>query len=103
MWQMRFCPSCGARTTYGERFCGNCGVNLACAVQQVPAQSYDYQYPYQQLQQYDTPCNQPAAPVDANRCQQPYAASDDINATPISAEISRLLADLFDKRLKHEM
>ena len=49
---------------------------VANCIPQVPAPSYDYQYQYQQ-----------------------WVPS--INTTQMSAEISKLLGDLFDKRLKH--
>jgi hypothetical protein len=61
-------------------------------VPQVPPPSYDYQYPYQQW----VPS---AAHVDQD--QQRYVPGSDINARPMSAEISKLLGDLFDKRFKY--
>ena len=89
MWQIHFCPSCGARAAYNGRFCGTCGLNLASVIQQVPPPSYDYQYTYQQWVPH-----QEGAPVNADQYHQR-------DATPMSAEISKLLGDLFDKRLKY--
>jgi hypothetical protein len=92
MWQMHFCPHCGARAAYSARFCGTCGFDLISVVPEVPPPSYDYQYPYQQW----VPS---AAYVDQD--QQRFVPGSDINARPMSAEISKLLGDLFDKRLKY--
>jgi len=33
--------------------------------------------------------------------QQRYSPGNDINARPMSAEIAKMLGDLFDKRLKY--
>jgi len=92
MWQIHFCPSCGARTAYGAGFCGTCGFNLTAVVPQVPPPSYDYQYPFQQW----VPS---AAHVEQD--QQRYAPGNDINARPMSAEIAKMLEDLFGKRFKY--
>ena len=100
MWPIYFCPGCRAQVAYGDRFCGNCGINLTCVIQQIPPQSYDYQYSYQQWPQYNPPYNQ-EAPVNPNQCQQRCMPGNDSNATPVSSEISKLLEDLFDKRLKY--
>lgn len=92
MWQIHFCPSCGARAAYSDRFCGTCGFNLTSVLPQVPPPPYDYQYPFQQW-----------VPSAANvyKDQQRYAPGSDINARPMSAQISKLLGDLFEKRLKY--
>jgi predicted amidophosphoribosyltransferase len=94
MWQIHFCPSCGARAAYSDRFCGTCGFNLTSVLPQVPPPSYDFQYPFQQWVPYSPPYSQATAPLDADQYQQR-------NTTPMSAEISKLLGDLFDKRLKY--
>ena len=94
MWQIHFCPSCGARTAYSARFCGTCGFNLTSVVPQVPPPSYDYQYPYQQWVQHYPDYIEGPATVNADQCQQE-------NATPMSAEIAKMLEDLFGKRLKY--
>jgi hypothetical protein len=31
MWQTLYCPSCGYGLAAGDRFCGNCGINLTKA------------------------------------------------------------------------
>ena len=36
MLQKFYCPNCMAPVVRGERFCGNCGVNLIWAVQPAP-------------------------------------------------------------------
>jgi len=92
MWQLKFCPRCGARAAYGARFCGTCGFNLTTVLPQVPPPSYDYQYPFQQW----VPS---AAHVEPDR--QSNVSGSDINARPMSAEISKMLEDLFGKHLKY--
>jgi predicted amidophosphoribosyltransferase len=94
MWQIHFCPGCGARAAFSDRFCGTCGFHLTSVLPQVPPPPYDYQYPYQQWVPYSPPYSQAAAPANADQYRQR-------NATPMSAEISKLLGDLFDKRLKY--
>jgi predicted amidophosphoribosyltransferase len=94
MWQIHFCPQCGARAKYSDRFCGTCGFNLTSVLPQVPPLMYDYQYPFQQWVPYSPAYNQEAASVNAGQYQQR-------NATPMSAEIAKLLGDLFDKRLRY--
>jgi hypothetical protein len=106
MWQMHFCPSCGAQIAYGDRFCGNCGINLICVIQQIspqpPPPSYNYQYPDQQWPQYSqSPYNQAPVSGNPNQNQQRYVYDDGGTVTPISTEISKLLADLFGKRIKY--
>ncbi len=106
MWPIYFCPGCRAQVAYGDRFCGNCGVNLSCVIQQIPPQppplSYDYHYPCQQWGQYYQPLyDQASMPVSPNQYRQRYVPGNDSSATPISSEISELLAELFDKRLKY--
>jgi hypothetical protein len=101
MWPMYFCPGCSAQVAYGDRFCGNCGINLSCVIQQIPPQTYNHQYPDQQRQQYtQPPHNQAPVSGNQNQNQQQYVYANDDTITPISTEISKLLADLFDKRVK---
>jgi hypothetical protein len=64
MRQIYFCPNCRAPIVYGDRFCGNCGVNLKWEITQIPPQSLP------------------------------------LTAKPISNEISKLLADFFNKQAK---
>jgi len=101
MWNVNFCPQCGTRASDNNLFCIACGLNLTSIVPQVPPPSYDYQYPYQQWVMHEPVYNQAAASANADQCQRRYVAEDDSDATPISAEISKLLRDLFDKRLKY--
>jgi hypothetical protein len=101
MWQIHFCPGCGAGVAYGDRFCGNCGINLSCVIQQI-SQSSDYQYPDQQWRQYNQPpYNQASVSGNPNQYQQRYVHSNGGTVTPLSNEISKLLADFFDKRMKY--
>ena len=92
MWQVNFCPQCGARAAYKDRFCGTCGFNLASVVPQEPPLSYDYQCPYQQWVPAVTRI-EPAYMRDA--------PGSDVNARPMSEEISKLLGELFEKRLRY--
>jgi len=97
MWRVNFCPQCGAHAAGSDRFCGTCGFNLTCVVELVPSPSYDYQCAYQQW----VPHNQAAAPVNSDQYQQRYAHDGGGTVSPLSAEISKLLAELFDNRIKH--
>jgi hypothetical protein len=82
---MFFCPACRAQVAYGDRFCGNCGIYLTCVMQQIPLQPLPY--------------NQ--APVSGNNQYQQYAYAGGDTVTPISADISKLVSELFDKHIKH--
>ena len=101
MWQIKFCPRCGARVSCTDRFCGACGLNLTSVVPQVPPPSCDYQCLYQQWVPHYTAYNQAAAPENAEQCQQRYVPDNDRDETSIRAEISRMMGDLFDKHLKY--
>ena len=100
MWQIHFCPRCGARAASSDRFCGACGLNLTCVAQPVPPPSYDYQCVYQQWVPHSPPYN-PSAPLDSDQYRQRYTQASGDTVTPLSAEISKLLADFFDKRMKY--
>jgi hypothetical protein len=101
MWQIHFCPRCGARAACSDRFCGTCGLNLTCVVEPVPPPPYDYQCTYQQWVPYSPSYNQAAAPVNSDQYQQRYVYATGGTVTPLSTEISKLVTDFFDKRLKH--
>jgi hypothetical protein len=119
MWRMVPCPNCRALIVAGDRFCGNCGINLNWVVLQIPPQSspvlYNYQYPNQQqtLGQQQPLYNQKSLRGNADQCQQRYMYRDSGNipqktsssvggtATTISTEISKLLADFFNKQIKY--
>jgi len=101
MWQINFCPRCGARAACSDRFCGACGLNLTCVARPVPPPSYDYQCTYQQWVPHSPPYNQAAAPANSDQYQQQYVQADGDTVKPISAEISELLADFFDRHLKY--
>ena len=93
MWQVNYCPNCGARAAVKDRFCGTCGFNLTSAVPQVSPPSYDYLLPYQQWV--------PAADITYGR------GSVDLNKVvrdtgPMASQISKMLEDLFEKRLKYD-
>jgi len=118
MQQIYFCPNCRAPIGYGDRFCGNCGINLEWAIRQIPPQSlplwYDCQHPEQQQtwSHQQVQYNQASVSGNANQNQQQYVhgnrgttssgkrSSVDVTAKPISNEISKLLADFFDKQAK---
>jgi hypothetical protein len=95
MWQIHFCPQCGARAACSDRFCGACGLNLTCVPRPVPPSPYDYHCTYQQWVPHSPTYNQAAAPTDSDQYQHGDAV------TSMSAEISQLLSDFFDKRLRH--
>jgi hypothetical protein len=118
MRQIYFCLNCRAPIGYGDRFCGNCGINLKWGIRQIPLQSlplwYDCQYPEQQQtwSRQQLQYNQASASGNANQNQQQYIhgnrgttsygkrSSVDGIAKPISNEISKLLVDFFDKQAK---
>ena len=92
MWQINYCPSCGARVTYNDKFCGTCGFNLTLVMPQVPPPPYEYQLPYNQWVPSQGPVYDQAAG---------YANRGARNAAPMSTEIAKLLEDLFEKRVKY--
>ena len=101
MWQINFCPRCGARVLSNDRFCGACGLDLISVIPQAPSPSYDYQCSYQQWVPHYPAYNQAAAPENAEQCQWRYVPDKGRNATSIRAEISEFLEDLFDRHLKY--
>ncbi|MBN2463975.1 MAG: hypothetical protein JXB43_10315 [Dehalococcoidia bacterium] len=101
MWQINFCPRCGARADCNGRFCGACGLDLSCVVEPVPSPWYDYQCTYQQWVPQSPTYNQAAAHVDSDQYQQRYVYANGGTVTPLSAEVSRLLVDFFSKSPKH--
>jgi hypothetical protein len=91
MWRVNFCPNCGARTTKGGRFCGTCGFNLISVIPHMPSPPYEYQWQYQQW-----------VPSNSGHDQWiGYASGEDRNTAPMSGQISKMLEDLFEKRLKY--
>jgi len=50
---------------------------------------------------HSPPYNQAAAPANSDQYQQQYVQADGDTVKPISAEISELLADFFDRHLKY--
>lgn len=117
MRQIYFCPNCRGPIGYSDRFCGNCGVNLKWEIRQIPPESlpltYDCLNPgreqassSQQLQ-YNQPPFQTSVARNPNQTQQRYVATSSEEhsssggaVTPLSAEVSKLLEDFFDKRAK---
>jgi predicted amidophosphoribosyltransferase len=91
MWKVNFCPNCGARAGRNDRFCGTCGFNLVSVVPQISPPSYEYQWHYQQW----VPCS------PAYEQSLEYASREDRNTAPMSAQISKMLEDLFEKRFKY--
>jgi hypothetical protein len=129
MRQIYFCPNCRALIAAGDRFCGNCGINLNWVVLQPPQSSpvsYDYRCPNQQQRWIQQPRwreqpgrNQPLpyaqAPVcgNPNQYQQrymydnrgaiPQKKSSSVNGTitPMRAEIYKLLEEFFGEHIKY--
>ena len=131
MRQRYYCPDCGALVFCGDRFCGNCGASLNWVLQNTPAPvpplSDGYQCPEQQqawcqqVGRYEQPGRdlqtldgQESASGSLNQCKHQYrdgsrgtaalrkSSSQDSDVTPISIEISRLLADFFEKHSKRK-
>jgi len=110
MRQKYFCPNCGTRIVCGERFCINCGVNFTWVIEPSQPQSSpgwcDNQYPgqhsYQQWPMYDPqPGSGRQTGLDYNSLSQGKNSSAGNTVAPISAEISKLLAE-FEKHIKYK-
>ena len=119
MRQMYYCPNCRAPFAYGARYCSNCGISLNCVLQQMPFHPSPLPHgnPYAQQQtcrqqpgqNQDAPYNRASAGGNPNQYQQQCACGNrgaipqqksppvEDTATPIRAEISKLLTELFDK------
>lgn len=71
MQETYFCPNCGVSVKYADKFCGYCGLNLN-------------------------------RDMRTNNAIVPEGKHSSVGAPvkPISDDISKLLADLFNKRLK---
>jgi hypothetical protein len=105
MWQMYPCPNCRAPVAFGMRFCGNCGMRL------IPSSSLTYNYPHPNQQRIL--CNQKPIGENLNQYRQRYMNSDRSvipskktasvggTTTPMRTEISKLLAELFEKHTQH--
>lgn len=83
MRQMYYCPNCRASVSCGARFCGSCGIRL-----QESASGNLNQYQQRHM--------------NGNRgtVSQSKSSSQDAAVTPITIEISKLLADFFGKQTK---
>jgi len=102
MWQIHFCPRCGARAASGDRFCGACGLDLACVAKPVPPPSYDYHCTYQQWVPHSTSYDEVAALADLDKYQQRYGHTAGDTVIPLSSEISKLLAGFFNRNIKYD-
>lgn len=91
MWQINYCPNCGARSGRDDSFCGTCGFNLLSVMPQVPPPSYEYLWPYHQWV--------PRGPIYDQATE--YVNREDRNTAPMSAQISKLLEELFAKRARY--
>ena len=91
MWQVNFCPNCGARAASNVIFCGSCGFNLTTVIPQVPPMLYEYQLPYHQWVACGASYHEAGA----------YVNNEDRNVSPMGAQISRLLEELFEKRVRY--
>ena len=94
MRQMYYCPNCRASVSCGARFCGSCGISLNWVVEQMPPPSSPLASG--NLKQYQQ------QHMNGNRgtISQSKSSSQDAAVTPISIEISKLLADFFGKQTK---
>ncbi|MGA9047381.1 MAG: hypothetical protein WB588_00100, partial [Dehalococcoidia bacterium] len=104
-------PRCGAKVILGERFCAGCGVNFTWIVESeqtpVPPAAYKNQYSNQQTAlwhsaQFDQqPFLNEKYMVDGASDAHQKGSSTGGASTPISAEISKLLEDVFGKHIKY--
>ncbi len=137
MPQKYSCSNCSAPVSFGDKFCGNCGISLNWGVHQMPPPSSPLLHGYQDTNQQKTwerqrsqyerrpkwndhsvqrrhvPDNQKSVPGNLNQCQRRYvynnhstlsqknSSSVDSRVKPMSAEISKLLTDFFDKHVKY--
>jgi hypothetical protein len=95
MQEIHSCPNCKALIKYTDRFCGHCGFNLNRCMPQIPSQSMPLEYGRRNpdvRQQY----------MRANTGIATKGKHSSVGAPvkPISDEISKLLADFFNNRLK---
>jgi hypothetical protein len=110
MRQKYFCPNCGTRLVCGERFCIGCGINFTWVIEPIQPQStpagYGNQYPgqqsYQEWPMYDQQSGSgPQSGLNYNSLSQGKNSSGGNAVAPISAEISKLLAN-FEKHIKYK-
>ncbi len=129
MWQTDYCPNCRAPVSYGDRFCGNCGISLNWVAQQIPPSLpflHGHQNNGQQQTWYQQPgwheqSGRPRPTVDSqesvstnlNQRQQqrhinanhgtvPQSKSSSRHGpvTPMSIEIPKLLEGFFNKHIE---
>lgn len=100
MRQIYFCPNCRAPIGYADRFCGNCGINLKWEIQQIPPESLPLRYDCQNPGQQQSWSSQQLVPLNHVATSSGERSSFGGDVTPLSAEISKLLEDFFDKRSK---
>ena len=110
MRQQYHCPNCGARVVCGERFCMGCGTNFTWVMEPAQPQStpawYGNQYPgqqaYQEWPMYDQQSEFGRQPgQNCSSLSQVENSSGGKAVAPISAEISKLLAE-FEKHIKYK-
>jgi hypothetical protein len=94
MQQIYFCPNCKASVKYTDRFCGHCGFNLNWDMPQIASQSVPPEYGRR-----NTGIRQRYMRADTGITPEGKHSSAGAPVKPISDEISKLLADFFDKRL----
>jgi hypothetical protein len=101
MQQIYFCPNCGAPIVYSNRFCGNCGVHLQWELQQAQPESLStgYDCPNPGRQQTSSSQQPYAHAAHAGSSSGQHASSNEA-VTPLSAEVSKMLEEFFDKRAK---
>ncbi len=93
MWQRLFCPACGYSLSAADRFCGNCGVNLAMAATQIACTQKIIHRKVEAYHKLYPPRGD--SPVFQNHNS---SAINEINTTgtPIRSEIIKLLSSLIN-------
>src|SRR4030042_69188 len=100
MWQTYSCPACGYGVNAGDRYCGNCGVNLARAgsgFTSTPCADAVSQEIMRRVNAYRK--LHPTAQTSNNTTVQNRNISNAANRTaavPIRSEIIKLLSNLLN-------
>jgi hypothetical protein len=111
MRQKYYCPNCGVPVVCGERFCIGCGINFTWIAQPEPSQPapISYKLPGAEWQgktadyqpSSDQCSREPTQGVpDSLHTADTKSTQSGGTASPLSAEISKLLEGFFDRHAR---